>query len=131
MGGLSALAGDSGRQAATGTPIIGHAGVNNQPTPQSKSRSMSGSDFASKVRSGGAGCCLWGYPGIDRPLRRPQDFRRFVGERVRVKAHAAVGGRRRFRGILEGFADDLIRVACDGRAYEIHLENLKKANLDR
>ena len=29
-------------------------------------------------------------PGIERPLRRPQDFRRAIGERVRVKTAAGV-----------------------------------------
>ena len=32
-------------------------------------------------------------PGLERPLRRPQDFRRAVGERVRIRtAHGVVEG---------------------------------------
>lgn len=70
-------------------------------------------------------------PGFDRPLRRPQDFSRFAGERVRVQAISPVQGRKRFRGELIGYEDGMIRVDCDGTSYDIHLENVKKANLDR
>ena len=70
-------------------------------------------------------------PGIDRPVRKPADFERFVGEPIRVRAVEPVQGRRNFRGVLQGFDDGLIVVACDGQAYSVHIENLAKANLDR
>lgn len=70
-------------------------------------------------------------PGFDRPLRKPADFARFVGEKIRVQTIAPVAGRKRIRGILGGFEDGLIRVEADGITYEVHIENLKKANLDR
>ena len=70
-------------------------------------------------------------PGIDRPLRKVGDFERFAGEAVRLVTHDPVAGRRKFSGTLKGFGDGLIRVACDGEDFEIHIENLKKANLDR
>lgn len=70
-------------------------------------------------------------PGIDRPVRKPADFERFVGEPIRVRAVEPVQGRRNFRGVLQGFDDGLIVVACDRQAYSVHIENLAKANLDR
>ena len=70
-------------------------------------------------------------PGLDRPVRKPEDFVRFSGEEVRLTTHLPLDGRRRFTGELRGFADGLIAIACDGRVYEIHIENLKKANLNR
>ena len=70
-------------------------------------------------------------PGIARPLRKPADFLRFSGEKVRVLSHGPVSGRRKFTGILRGFRDGLIVLDCDGKTFEIHIENLKKANLDR
>ena len=49
-------------------------------------------------------------PGIERPLRRPQDFRRAVGERVRVKTEEGV-----LEGVLRAAEDDAIRiVAAEG-----------------
>lgn len=44
-------------------------------------------------------------PGLERPLRRPEHFRRFVGTTVAVKTKPGVDGERRARGVLEE-ADD-------------------------
>lgn len=70
-------------------------------------------------------------PGFDRPVRRPEDFARFIGEKIKVQTVSPTGGRKRFRGTLTGFEDGMITVECDGVPYGIHLENVKKANLDR
>ncbi|MDQ1257904.1 MAG: ribosome maturation factor RimP [Candidatus Hydrogenedentes bacterium] len=70
-------------------------------------------------------------PGIDRPVRKPADFARFTGERIHLKTHVAVHGRKRFTGVLTGFEDGLVRIDCDGTVCEVHIENLKRANLDR
>lgn len=52
-------------------------------------------------------------PGIDRPLVRPSDFEDWAGYEARVELREAVNGRKRFRGILEGFVDGEVRIACD------------------
>jgi len=39
-------------------------------------------------------------PGVERPLRRPSDFARFLGTTVSVKSHDPVDGARRHRGLL-------------------------------
>lgn len=70
-------------------------------------------------------------PGIDRPLRKPGDFERFAGEEVRLTTHAPLEGRSRFKGTLTGFSDGLIGLECDGKPVQIHVENLKRANLNR
>lgn len=70
-------------------------------------------------------------PGIDRPLRKVADFARFAGEEIQLLAHAPVEGRKRFEGILTGIADDMIGLECDGHEFHIHLENLKRAKLNR
>jgi ribosome maturation factor RimP len=46
-------------------------------------------------------------PGIERPLRRPQDFRRAVGERVLVKTDEGV-----LEGELRAAEEDAIRIAA-------------------
>jgi ribosome maturation factor RimP len=76
-------------------------------------------------------CLEVSSPGIDRPVRRPQDIAKYTGETVKVATFAPVAGRKRFTGVLQGLREDLLLVECDGVPYEIHLENLKKANLDR
>lgn len=70
-------------------------------------------------------------PGIDRPLRKPGDFIRFAGEEITVQTHSPLQGRKKFTGILRGFEDGLIQVDCEDAPFEIHLENLKRANLNR
>ena len=46
-------------------------------------------------------------PGVDRPLVKDADFRRFRGERVAVKGHAVLAGRaRRLEGELLGLDED-------------------------
>jgi ribosome maturation factor RimP len=70
-------------------------------------------------------------PGFDRPLRRPQDFQRFIGEPVKLKTHMPVNGRKRIKGFLKAFDSGMIVVESDDAEYGVHLENLRKANLDR
>lgn len=41
-------------------------------------------------------------PGLDRPLRRPEDYRRFAGRLARLRTRELVNGRRRFLGRLSG-----------------------------
>jgi ribosome maturation factor RimP len=41
-------------------------------------------------------------PGIDRPLMRLTDFRRAIGFEAKIEMAVPVGGRKRFRGIVEG-----------------------------
>lgn len=70
-------------------------------------------------------------PGFDRPVRKPEDFERFAGERIKLKTIMPVEGRKQFKGVLKGYRDGLISIDIDGRVYEIHTENLLKANLER
>ena len=45
-------------------------------------------------------------PGLERPLRTPGHFRRFVGTEVAVKLRPGVEGERRLAGVLEDADDD-------------------------
>ena len=49
-------------------------------------------------------------PGIDRPLVRKSDFERYAGHLVKIEMEAPVNGRKRFRGVLVGVADDKARL---------------------
>jgi ribosome maturation factor RimP len=44
-------------------------------------------------------------PGLDRPLRRPEDFVRFQGERATIRLRQAFQGRRNFEGMITVEAD--------------------------
>ncbi|MGI9021949.1 MAG: ribosome maturation factor RimP [Acidimicrobiales bacterium] len=45
-------------------------------------------------------------PGVERPLRTPQHFRRFVGSTLAVRTVAGTEGDRRIQGILDEADDD-------------------------
>jgi ribosome maturation factor RimP len=69
-------------------------------------------------------------PGLDRPLRRESDYRRFAGRRARIKLHDPVEGRRNFVCTLRGFADGVIQIEADGREYSFPLAAVAKASLE-
>lgn len=50
-------------------------------------------------------------PGVERPLRTPDHFRRYIGTTVSVKTKPGVPGERRIQGRLEAADDDGITVA--------------------
>lgn len=53
-------------------------------------------------------------PGLERPLKTPPQFQRFVGTTVNIKAKAHVEGERRFQGPLTGATDDEVTVSIPG-----------------
>ena len=52
-------------------------------------------------------------PGIDRPLVRPEDFERWAGHEAKIEMAVPQAGRKRFRGILEGYHDGEVRLFID------------------
>jgi ribosome maturation factor RimP len=56
-------------------------------------------------------------PGVERPLRTPAHFRRFLGTEVAVKLRAGVEGERRLTGVIEAADDDAVLVAGRRLAY--------------
>ena len=52
-------------------------------------------------------------PGIDRPLVRPSDFEDWSGHEAKIELKDAIDGRKRFKGILEGFEDGEVRIKAD------------------
>ena len=52
-------------------------------------------------------------PGIDRPLVRPSDFDTWAGYEAKIEVKELISGRRRFRGVLEGFEDGEARIEID------------------
>jgi ribosome maturation factor RimP len=55
-------------------------------------------------------------PGIDRPLVRRSDFERNAGHPIKIEMATAIGGRRRFRGVLLGADDQSARIRPDDPA---------------
>ena len=69
-------------------------------------------------------------PGINRVLRKEEDFKLFAGSPVRIRTRRKLTGRRNFQGILKGMEDSAIILEVDGARVEIEPRNVEKANLD-
>jgi ribosome maturation factor RimP len=68
-------------------------------------------------------------PGLDRKIRKPEHFQRFIGEEVTVKMRFPVLGRGKFRGILKEVDENTILVVVDGEPYELLISNIDSARL--
>ncbi len=55
-------------------------------------------------------------PGLDRPLRKPEDFVRFAGEEVKLKLRLPLAGRRNFVGLLQVLGHNDFALEFDPRA---------------
>ena len=68
-------------------------------------------------------------PGPQRPLTKPQHFRRFLGRRARVRTHEDIGGHRTFTGELVGADDDAVTIAADTGVIAIPYADITRSNL--
>jgi ribosome maturation factor RimP len=75
-------------------------------------------------------------PGIERPLTKPDHFRRFVGRRAQVRTRHPRGqagldrpSRRSFTGELVGATDSEITLAAEGSVIAIPYAEIRRSNL--
>lgn len=66
-------------------------------------------------------------PGLDRVLTRPKDFGAARGREVKLETRRPLGGRRRFRGRLEGFEGGIVRLVVDGSPVDIPFDEVSRA----
>ncbi|EUJ09314.1 hypothetical protein Meth11DRAFT_0103 [Methylophilaceae bacterium 11] len=78
--------------------------------------------------------------GLDRVLKKLNDFVRFTGERVQIKLRMGVKDmgpkatdttlpRKTFLGILRGTEDESVLLEFEGHVYKLALSNIDKARL--
>lgn len=63
--------------------------------------------------------------GLERVLKRPSDFERFLGEPVLVKLYRPKDGRKEFPGVLKGYKDGDVTISAGGQ--EITFEKAEVA----
>ena len=68
-------------------------------------------------------------PGADRPLTKPEHFRRFLGHRARVRTRGEHDGRRSFTGELLEAGDEGVTVAAEGGVVSIAYSDIHRSNL--
>jgi ribosome maturation factor RimP len=69
-------------------------------------------------------------PGVERKLRGPADYERFLGRKAKVVLREPVEDRRHWEGILAGFAGDVVTLEpSPGRTVRFTVQQVEKANL--
>jgi ribosome maturation factor RimP len=69
-------------------------------------------------------------PGLDRPLRKAQDFARFAGQRADVRMRTPdASGRRRFVGVLRGENGGRVSLELEGQTVALAIEDIDRARL--
>ncbi|HKS93313.1 MAG TPA: ribosome maturation factor RimP [Gammaproteobacteria bacterium] len=68
-------------------------------------------------------------PGLDRPLRKPEDFSAQSGKRARIELTLPLNGRRRFSGTLRGLENDEVLIEVDGAVFRLPCAQIGKARL--
>lgn len=70
-------------------------------------------------------------PGLDRPLKREDDFRRFLGRKAKIKSKEALEGRRNFTATIDSVEAGKVHVTdFDGKKFEIAISNIDRAKLE-
>jgi ribosome maturation factor RimP len=69
-------------------------------------------------------------PGLRRPLKKLEDFKRFEGNLVLIKTKELIENRKVFKGYLKYSNDDGIEMDIDGNIYSLSFSQINKANLE-
>jgi ribosome maturation factor RimP len=70
-------------------------------------------------------------PGLDRPLRHADDYRRFAGRRAKLVMREAVDGQKFVKGILGGVdGHDVLIDGDEGRRHRVPIGVITRANLE-
>lgn len=64
-------------------------------------------------------------PGLDRPLRKPADYRRFAGERIDLTLKQPFQGRKRYQGVLQARPAPEGAEVPDEAGWELHFNDGK------
>ena len=70
-------------------------------------------------------------PGIERPLTKPEHFRRFIGHEAKVRLHETIEDRRNFTGTIErvGASGFVLKLLEGGTEVELPFGSVARAYL--
>ncbi|MDP3537360.1 MAG: ribosome maturation factor RimP [Azonexus sp.] len=68
-------------------------------------------------------------PGLDRVVKKAEDFARFAGQEIQIKVRIPHGGRRNFQGELLGLKDGKVGLRLEKDDVELEFTNIEKARL--
>lgn len=67
-------------------------------------------------------------PGIERPLKKPKDFMRFQGSKIKVSLKHKLNDKKNFEGILTKFENNIVFLQTEDEM-QIPLKEIRKSNL--
>ncbi len=68
-------------------------------------------------------------PGLDRPLKRLEDFARFAGRQATVRLKLPRNGRRRLEGRIAGVEGEAVVVEVEGERWSVAMSDIERARL--
>jgi ribosome maturation factor RimP len=68
-------------------------------------------------------------PGLDRPLKRLEDFARFAGQLASMRLKLPRDGRRRYEGRIVGVEDDSVVLEVEGQPQRFTISEIEKTRL--
>jgi ribosome maturation factor RimP len=68
-------------------------------------------------------------PGLDRPLSKEEDFKRFMGRKARVTLRVPLDGRKKITGIITEAPPGTIALAAENHVLRVDFANIDKARL--
>jgi ribosome maturation factor RimP len=69
-------------------------------------------------------------PGLDRPLKKEEDFLRFKGQRAHVTTYTPIHEQKNFKGTIRDFQKDVLFMDIDNQSVEIPKNQIAKAKLE-
>jgi len=75
-------------------------------------------------------CLEVSSPGIERPLGKMTDFEKYMGHRIKISTSHAVGGKKKFQGILSSVSPEgLIFLQIGENTLQIPFAEIIRARL--
>lgn len=69
-------------------------------------------------------------PGHNRPLGKRLDFERFKGRVARIRVAQSVDGQKKFKGVLLGISEGIVKLLVDDKTVAIPYQEIIKARLE-
>jgi len=69
-------------------------------------------------------------PGLDRPLKKVEDYIRFIGKKARIQTFTQIEGQKKFTGIIKSANDSAVTIVAENAVREIPMGKISKARLE-
>jgi len=68
-------------------------------------------------------------PGLDRPLFTMEQFKKVIGETIKLRLYEKYNDRKRFSGILKAVNEEEVVINCDNEEYDVPFRLIECARL--